>query len=158
MCLLCLLHYHNCFAYFIPICLCHDHVECLVIYLCFLHHAHFACNAMCLHCASCHYIAFFSSLFLPWSSCLLYASWFWCASCHFIAFIMIIMWVAYFMSRCSLCALHLPLLVLWLFASSSFLQGLSPSATHFTSSFFQIFTHLLQVAFSSFFKMFNFSL
>ena len=53
-------------------------------------------------------------------------------------YIMIIMCVAFFMLTCWLCALHLPLFLLWLCVSSSFLQGPSPSANHFTSSFFQI--------------------
>ena len=52
---------------------------------------------------------------LSWSSCGLHSSC-WCVGCP----------------------LHLLFLLLWSFASSSFLQGPSPSANHCTSSFLQI--------------------
>ena len=95
VCFLCLLHYQNCFAYFIPIYLCHDHVECLVIYF-----------------SSC--IMFIidyrmPSLLLPWSFLLCYAIWFDRPCVILLHSIMIIMWVAFFMLMCCWCAVHLDL-------------------------------------------------
>src|SRR5215216_7758423 len=59
VCLLCLLHYYNCIAYFIPMCLCHDHDEChchiLFIASCSSFIILHCAISFCCICASCHY-------------------------------------------------------------------------------------------------------
>ena len=132
MCLLCLLHYHNCSAYFIHICLCHDHVECLVIfascimfifyYIALCHPCLFAMviSLALIHASGCDIAFVVFVAFASWSS--LYCTYFSCA-CYLCELLLLI----YF---CSILPSHL---------------NHHQVQHQMTSFFLSILTHLLQV-------------